>query len=580
MGLDHLSKNKNKKKKTKRRKNNMKKILIMLLCLMLAASSLMACVSSDEIVGEQGDSKKLNLRVSHYDGGIGHAWLDAAVTRYEKMHENDTFSGGKVGIDIVVDNNKNDTAPTINLTNFDVVIDEERNFIDIASQGHLLDISDVVTDTSKGESIESRLTEEQKSWYKAINGKYYVIPHYEYFGGLSYDINTFEDYKLYFSKNSDNGNNGFIITDTEEKSVGLDGVPNTSDDGLPTSYEEFYSLMEQMKKVGVTPFVWTGQYKFYVNLLLNGLVGSYCGIDELKVLTDFTGKDVRLVTGFEGNEPIVEQKDVEMKTGYYARQLAGKYYALSFLEKIMSDPNNYYERSMLTAFSNIDAQKVFIDAYARRGVDGQKPIGFLIEGNYWYNEAKDANAFEMLEKYGMSEEERKLGWMPLPSVVSKGEAAKSSKPTLLSTGSAIMMINGNIADDAEKVKVAKDFLAYLNLEEQLQEFTAITGVTKGLMYQLTETQYQSMGEYAKSVWDLRKNANIFYPFGDGDIFVNNVAAFSVNTNESFWESNIGGSYSTMPVDKMLGGVTAKEYFEGMKTAPVSWERAYGKYFNI
>ena len=63
------------------------------------------------------------------------------------------------------------------------------------------------------------------------------------------------------------------------------------------------------------------------------------------------------------------------------------------------------------------------------------------------------------------------------------------------------------------------------------------------------------------------------------IFIENYGALGVNTNESFWESNIKGSYSTLPVDKMYNGVSAKDYFEGLKISPSEWNTKYGKYFN-
>lgn len=558
----------------------MKKIFAFALCLMITAGAcLYGC--SGEVVGPTGDDSKYVLNVSSYDGGVGRAWLEKAEARFEAEHASDEFPGGKVGIDVVVDYNRNDIAETIDLSRYDVVIDEIRNVFDISAQNKLLDISDVVKDDTDGASIESRMTDIQKESLTAIKGNYYVVPHFEYFGGLAYDINTFEDYDLYFAKNG-----GFVSKTNKDKSVGPDGIENTYDDGLPRSYEEFYTLIDRMVEKNVIPFIWSGNYKFYVNVFLNGLLGNYCGVDELESMInlDSKGKDVRVVTGFDqNNQPIIENKKITAENGYYTRQLAGKYYALSVLERIMDtpkdNPKTYYDRSMLSGFTNIEAQRVFVNAYARQGMNGEKPIAFLVEGNYWYNEASDSKVFADLKKYGMTEDERKLGWLPLPNAVTNDEWVAGKKNTLLCSGSAYMMINNNIANDEQKVKVAKQFIKFLNTETSLQEFTLTTGITKGLKYELSDAQYETLGGFAKSVWDLKKDSDVVYPLSKELIFIENFGALGVNTNESFWESNINGSYSTLPVDKMFNGASAKDYFEGLKISSDEWNTKYGKYFN-
>ena len=95
--------------------------------------------------------------------------------------------------------------------------------------------------------------EEQQSFLQK-NGKYYALPHYSVYQGLMYNIDLFEKKGLYFAKETDNGNDGFVVKG-EEKSCGPDGVYGTSDDGLPSSYEEFFKLCDYMVQRGVTPFV-------------------------------------------------------------------------------------------------------------------------------------------------------------------------------------------------------------------------------------------------------------------------------------------------------------------------------------
>ena len=111
--------------------------------------------------------------------------------------------------------------------------------------GKFLDISSIVTsslsDVSGGKetgTIEGKLSESQQKAYKAYDGKYYCLPHYEAFSGLSIDVDLFTEYNLYLS-NQAVGESfdeyGCIVDEFCMKSKGPDGVANTMDDGLPAT---------------------------------------------------------------------------------------------------------------------------------------------------------------------------------------------------------------------------------------------------------------------------------------------------------------------------------------------------------
>ena len=112
--------------------------------------------------------------------------------------------------------------------------------------------------------MPSKLNQQQQD-NLAVDGKYYALPHYETYMGVSYDVSLFESKLLYFSANPDNGNNGFITSKTEKRSMGPDGktgvqngIDYSLDDGLPSTYEEFFKLCDYMVVRNVTPFVWPG----------------------------------------------------------------------------------------------------------------------------------------------------------------------------------------------------------------------------------------------------------------------------------------------------------------------------------
>lgn len=53
----------------------------------------------------------------------------------------------------------------------------------------------------------------------------------------------------------------------------------TDDSGLPASLEQFVYLCGFMDSINIKPFVWTGMYNEYFNILLYALTTSILGKD-------------------------------------------------------------------------------------------------------------------------------------------------------------------------------------------------------------------------------------------------------------------------------------------------------------
>ena len=256
------------------------------LCLVLLAMfALTGCRDSAEVIGGEAiQYDKTQLYVSNFNGGVGTEWLREVKKRYEELHADDVYEEGKKGVQILIDPHKNNGFNMISTfagsTN-DVLFNEYIRYNDWVAKDLFLDITDVVKSTCEGETetIESKLYEEQQSFLQK-NGKYYALPHYSVYQGLMYNIDLFEKKGLYFAKDPDNGNDGFVVKG-EEKSCGPDGIYGTSDDGLPSSYEEFFKLCDYMVQRGVTPFVWTGQHaNDYYTYLMNALYQTYEGKED------------------------------------------------------------------------------------------------------------------------------------------------------------------------------------------------------------------------------------------------------------------------------------------------------------
>ena len=213
------------------------------------------------------DETKTQFYIGNYEAGMGSKWLDNYVIAFENAYANVSFENDKTGVQVIVSKDKtaymseslyeNETMSTngINLFFCDSV--EHRKFV---KKGWVEDITDVVKEILPGEtkSIEDKLTAEQKSFYQ-VGGKYYALPHYNSFGGIVYDIDLFEERGYYFG--ADGEIIGVELTGSEELSDGPDGKPNSGDDGLPATYDEFFELCAFIKADGVYPITWTGMYR-------------------------------------------------------------------------------------------------------------------------------------------------------------------------------------------------------------------------------------------------------------------------------------------------------------------------------
>ena len=391
------------------RKMNRKSFLALFMVIAVMLSMLAGCGSNESKV----DSTKTHLSVLCYDGGIGSEWAKNAAKRFEEKYANVSFEEGKMGVVIDITNDKLDGKNGVTTTPYAIWFTESVNFNELIATNQIVDISDIVTGSlseisggAETGSIEDKLVPEYKTSLTAVNGNYYCLPHYEVYTGLVYDVDLFDEYGYYFSANG-----GFTAV-AEEKSVGPDGVKGNKDDGLPSSYEELYTLMDQMVADGVVPFTWVGSAENYVNDMFAGLQVAYTGKDEFMLNVTFdssaTNTQATIIESFEGDMPVEKKVTITNENGYLMTQQAGRYYAFELMETIMS--NDSYHTKLDKSTSHLDTQEKYILSNLKAG---EKPIAMMIEGSYWYNEATEALK-RSVNTYKDQAEGRRFGWMPLP----------------------------------------------------------------------------------------------------------------------------------------------------------------------
>ena len=528
------------------------------------------------------DKNRTTLFVSNFNGGFGERWLKAAAKRYETLHKDDVYQDGKKGVQIWIDNGKDGGSTTLNnISNSrDAVFFSEYVYAsDYANSGKVLDLSSIInaplSQYGETQSIKDKMTKEQREYFVSSTGSCYVLPHYQSFRGIMYDVDLFEEEGLYFAADVNNGNDGFVLSADDAKSNGPDGQPDTYDDGLPATYDEFFKLCDRMVSQGIKPVIWSGSNQAYFTDFLAALALDYEGLGDAMLNFTFNGTAHNLVQSIsdDGSITFMEPTTIAAENGYLLAKQAGKYYSVKFAEQLLQ--NKYIATGSMGTLSHTDAQKNFINS---RPSSKEQTIGMIIEGTFWENECADMNYFKVAaDTYGsdFSRENRKFGFMPYP----KATAEKAGKITVTDSLMSGAFIRGNVT--GYEKDLALDFLQLLYTDESLREFTQYTGSPKAMNYSIDGLE--NVSYYTKAVFEIKNKADIVYPYSTNRIYADQPAAFAptafYSTVVHQGAGNVPYTYPSKAIfdDK----VTALQYFNGMATAlsESSWNNSYGKYFN-
>ena len=526
------------------------------LTVVLSAAAVTGCRKEEGI-----NENMTQLYVQNFDGGFGHAWLDTAIERFEEKYKDEEFEPGKKGVEILVDNTRSMDNPSVSV--YEVFFVDDTNYLNAIAAGQYLDITDMVRETVPGETrtIEDKLYDDQKKFLTSIDGKYYALPHYERTTSLIYDIDLFEDNNLYFA--ADRSKSNFILTKDQTRSAGPDGVSGTYDDGLPATIMDYKLLFDHMLDKGITPLVWTGAYVDYINKLLNNISANLAGKTEYDVRFSLDG-NVEIITDYDTLESEVVK--ITKKNGYLLPQAKTEYQALKWLDIVFSNPDYYAKASTDITVDHEGAQWEFIYSKLENN-----PIAMLVDSNYWLNEADEAIR-SSIEDYPETAQNRRFGYMPLPMYFD-GEvpANHDKKQVMVHLLDAYGFINANIADNENKVRLAKLFLQYCYSDEILLEFTEATNTIKPLKYEY-EAALDSFNSYAKTIYDVRKDADQVFKYTTDPMFLENVEVVPD------LKSVIEETTYTQPVDAYKEGYRALDYFKGMQMNQADWEEKFKEYW--
>ena len=558
----------------------MKKLLTCFMALIM-----LVCTVAFVGCGPTGDDpNKTHLYVANYNGGSGEQWLVDVKERFETKYANEHFEPGKTGI-IIHDDSDKDYAGNVLPTKLasdknHVYFTNGYNYYVQAATNSMRDITDLVTKTvnvDDNKTIVSKLDSKDVSAL-TTNNKIYAIPHNEfYYSGITYNAWLWREYNLYFSNEGvvdEDEPRDFVIGNNEKLSPGPDGILDTDDDGLPSSYEELYLLIDKMVP-NIIPFVWTGKSMHYSNILPGALMQSYLG-ENANILYDFNskGNDVEIVTDFDGGEPSIDTYPITLDNGYDVKSTAALYYATEFCTKIFAEGINgkYYPTGCTaTTYSNTDAMRDFVQS----GLSGQandKHIAMLIDGSFWYNEAAEARIFTTASSLYPSTYATKkdFKYMPLPSKYSGTVVeGKGTSPVVSEYFNSFAFINANIPDNL--VSAAETFLSFCYSDQELLNFTKTTSLIKAVNYDYSSVKSQ-LNSYAKSIINLRDTAvkgKTFFRFNsDNTVFLQNRDKFTPSSTNQYWDYS--GLYKTLYA-AARSGMSAKDWFTGVAISQSDWE---------
>ena len=520
--------------------------------------------------GKRGiDETKTQLYVGVYDGGLGTDSVYSLAKRFEEKYAEHSFQAGKTGVEVIV------TPSAYSNTMADTIADlEEEVFIGtaasanyLAKKGLLADISDVYnkplnydfvtgeTDPSQPDiNPKDKIRSDLKYYYlNDEDNKYYGFPGATSFYGLVYDIELFEEENLYFAKDG-----GFVKSVSDARSAGPDGKLETEyDNGLPATFDEFFELCDKIVSLDMTPVMWGGTVQEYMSSLLTAIAADNDGKEQTELNYNYEGVADTLVASLNGDTPVLGAAEtINARNGYKLYRQEGRYYALKFLERLVSKPE-YYNASDATntAFAHTDAQDVYLTSKYSKS---RKRTAMLVEGNWWEAEAR-GTFLDMAAEHGDKDsmEQRRFGMLPLP----KATADKVGEPyTFLERCVGDGFVNGNIEE--YKRDLAKSFVQFMFTDESCLEYLQINSICMPINFDLGDA-YSTLTPWGKNMYDLTQNAVTATMYSKSRIMQNYSTELWYSPN--LWLSKIGGSTYTYPSFAMINnGVSAKDYFNGLQ----------------
>lgn len=577
----------------------MKKLLTLLMAIVLSFSCVTGLVGCNRQGGEDFDNTKSHLYVGVYNAGYGVEWLKDIKIRFEDFYKEKEFEAGKKGIQVHISDIDagNLFISQIEHSPQEVIFTSNANYHQFIREGYVRKMTDVVTKpaTEFGEtkSLEQRMYPSLINFLK-FGDDYYGLTYTEGSTGFVMNVDLWESKSLYFEKGGcpseycefTKTNNADAVegewsedklsfTGKGEKSAGPDGKYGTYDDGQPATYDEFYLFAEHCAESNVQTFHISGKWPQTISKIMIPMVANNEREEQMLLNFNYNGVAKNLISvDAEGNVTELDDVTITPRNGYLLAKQKGKYQALKFFETLLDNHNYYnFQTSMNNlAHTHTDAQDDFVSGGI---ITGKKNIALLLDGEWWFNEAKPA--FNVLEtskgvQHGAANRRFQMMAYPKATIDQVGE-----KEIIYTAEPSVCMINKSIADI--KVEWAEKFVQFAFTNESCLRFTTFTNAVQPYTCEYPEGYLDSLHYYSKSIVERHANSEKVFGSDKGDMYIYNAMDFY--NSEMFWTSTMNGKNQSVPATSMgKEGVSAETYFNGMQAyrTETLWNSLYSQYF--
>lgn len=525
-----------------------KKILVVVIVICMLLTFVCGCNPGDGY-----DPNRTQIFVSVYSGGYGHAWIETLATEFNASQEE---------FEVVIKTNKDLSDRIIpalqaGTSEYDLYLTSNMPINDLIGMELAADISDVYDKDvdGNGTTIRQKIKDQEfLTAYSDEAGKIYMVPFADSLAGFIYDHDLFMEKGLY-NYQAD----GVTLT------VGKDGVAGTYDDGQPTNLTEWQDMIDRIAVLGIEPFIVTGQFKNeYTQPIFEAAWAQYDGPSQYDLIYTYNGTYTAPSTGV--------QTTITPATGYLTMDMEGKMKALEFLKTYLANLSYQHPAIESTSYSHEDTQGLFITGYQKASANPESAL--LCDGVWWENEAR--NYFNNLSNMGVTDRgfgKREYRFMLLPAFDGQKGIDGTGKGSVLATNDHSNMFV-KAQSDADRVRGAKDFLAYTLTDEALRMCTSTTGAIRPFKYQLSSEELANVTPFVKNALELYNdtdNIAIVRP-----IISHQKTPINYIAGVDKLSTKIGSDPQTINTLTVLLSYSAQQYFDGAKTVynATTWAALY------
>lgn len=536
------------------------------------------------------DETKSQLYIGNQNAGLGYVWLEKIIDNFEKQYANYSFEDGKVGVEVIL-SNKLEEYSQVSLTSTMETNDIDLYYIcDVApdswiSSGLIADTTNAIkaviydedgelaeiSGKTAVQSLEDRMYGGVQDKF-CINGRYYGLPEYADVGGIIYDADLFEEKGYYFYA-SEYDNNGNIVrlgdigarSGDADIGIGPDGIPGNSDDGLPETYTQFVTLMDQMASVdSIIPLTWS-VLGYQARIAYNYIYANYEGFNDFSLNNSFSGTDS-------------EFGEINDSNAWQLRGQQGRKAALQLFYDLANTPKYHSPNVSKSTQTHKEAEHEYV--YSVESTSGR--IAMLFEGGYWENEAR--STFDFMESihssYGYGQRNFKL--LPCFKFTNIEQATYGIKAQ--TTRENVLCARGVssyecISNYSPRKAIAEKFIQFSHGASQMAVFTEHTNCIRPFNYTLTSEMRSTFTPFAESIYQLMEDGAKFVL--DVDSSPLKRANHGIFNNESCWtfrcKVGVTEYYNPYNVFSASSSNTVESVFEAIKNygpfTPEQWPSA-------